>query len=31
MLLIGRLKRKKLALKDEIGRIEDELNPDMLA
>jgi hypothetical protein len=31
MMLIGRLKRKKLTLKDEIFRIEEELNPDMLA
>ena len=31
MLLIGRLKRKKLALKDEIARIEDQLNPDIIA
>ena len=31
MLLIGRLKRKKLALKDEIARIEDQLLPDIIA
>ena len=31
MLLIGRLKRKKLALKDEIARIEDQLTPDIIA
>jgi hypothetical protein len=31
MLLIGRLKRKKLALKDEIAHIEDQLNPDIIA
>jgi hypothetical protein len=31
MLLIGRLKRKKLALKDEIGRIEALLTPDIIA
>ena len=31
MLLIGRLKRKKLALKDEIVRTEDLLNPDIIA
>jgi len=31
MLLIGRLKRKKLALKDEMTRIEDQLNPDIIA
>ena len=29
--MIGRLKRKKLALKDEIARIEDFLNPDIIA
>lgn len=29
--IIGRLKRKKLAMKDEIARIEDYLNPDLLA
>jgi hypothetical protein len=31
MLLIGRMKRKKLALKDEITRIEDLLTPDIIA
>ena len=31
MMLIGRLKRKKLALKDEITRIEDMLTPDIIA
>jgi hypothetical protein len=31
MLLIGRLKRKKLALKDEITRLEDLLTPDIIA
>ena len=31
MLLIGRLKRKKLALKDEIARTEDLLTPDIIA
>lgn len=31
MMLIGRLKRKKLALKDEIGRIEALLTPDIIA
>lgn len=31
MMLIGRLKRKKLVLKDEIMRIEDMLNPDIIA
>ena len=31
MMLIGRLKRKKLALKDEIAKIEDYLNPDIIA
>jgi len=31
LLLIGRLKRKKLALKDEIARIEDLLTPDIIA
>ena len=31
MLLIGRLKRKKLALKDEITRIEAMLTPDIIA
>jgi hypothetical protein len=31
MLLIRRLKRKKLALKDEISRIEALLTPDIIA
>jgi hypothetical protein len=31
LIIIGRLKRKKLALKDEIVRIEDFLNPDIIA
>ena len=31
MLLVGRLKRKKLLLKDEISRIEDQLTPDIIA
>lgn len=31
MLLIARLKRKKLLLKDEIARLEDMLNPDIIA
>lgn len=31
MMLIGRLKRKKLALKDEIARVEDMLTPDIIA
>lgn len=31
MLLIGRLKRKKLALKDEISRLEAYLTPDIIA
>jgi hypothetical protein len=31
MMLIGRLKRKKLALKDEIARLEDHLTPDIIA
>ena len=28
---IARLKKKKLALRDEIGRIEDQLTPDIIA
>lgn len=31
MMLIARLKRKKLALKDAIVALEDELNPDIIA
>jgi len=30
-LLIQRLKKKKLSLKDEIARIEDQLFPDIIA
>jgi hypothetical protein len=30
-LLIARLKRRKLSLRDQIGRIEDQLTPDILA
>lgn len=31
MMVIGRLKRKKLALKDEIERLRDLLTPDIIA
>ena len=31
MMLIGRLKRKKLSLKDEIARLEDMTTPDIIA
>ena len=31
LIIIGRLKRKKLALKDEMARIEEFLNPDIIA
>jgi len=31
LIVIGRLKRKKLALKDEIARIEEFLTPDIIA
>lgn len=31
MLTLQRLKRQKLALKDKIARIEDELTPDIIA
>lgn len=31
LIIIGRLKRKKLAMKDEMARIEDFLNPDIIA
>lgn len=31
LVVIGRLKRKKLAMKDEIARIEDDLTPDIIA
>ena len=30
-LTLRRLKKKKLALKDEIARIEDDLTPDIIA
>ena len=30
-LTIRRLKKKKLALRDEIARIEDDLTPDIIA
>ena len=30
-LLIARLKRRKLALRDQISQIEDQLTPDILA
>ena len=30
-LQIARLKRRKLALKDRIGRIEDDITPDIIA
>jgi len=30
-LTLRRLKKKKLALKDQIARIEDELTPDIIA
>jgi len=30
-LTLKRLKKKKLALKDQIARIEDELTPDIIA
>jgi hypothetical protein len=29
--IIGRLKRRKLAIKDEIARVESYLNPDIIA
>jgi hypothetical protein len=29
--IIGRLKRRKLAIKDEIARVEPYLNPDIIA
>ncbi|MBB1491926.1 MULTISPECIES: YdcH family protein [unclassified Paracoccus (in: a-proteobacteria)] len=28
---LGRMKRQKLALKDQIARLEDELTPDIIA
>lgn len=31
VLTIKRLKRKKLGLKDRIARIEDQVNPDIIA
>jgi hypothetical protein len=31
MLQIARLKRRKLSLKDEIVRLEDQLMPDIIA
>ncbi|MDE2791911.1 MAG: DUF465 domain-containing protein [Paracoccaceae bacterium] len=31
MLTLQRLKRKKLALKDEIRRLENEITPDIIA
>jgi hypothetical protein len=31
LLLIGRLKRRKLSLKDQIARLEDMLTPDIIA
>lgn len=31
MMLISRLKRKKLSMKDEIGRLEALLTPDIIA
>jgi hypothetical protein len=31
MMVIGRLKRKKLLLKDEIARLQDMLTPDIIA
>ena len=31
MLVIARLKRKKLALKDEIQRLKDQQTPDIIA
>lgn len=31
MMVIGRLKRKKLVLKDEIERLKDQLTPDIIA
>lgn len=30
-LMLRRLKKRKLALRDEIARIEDELTPDIIA
>lgn len=31
MMVISRLKRKKLSLKDEIQRLKDQLTPDIIA
>ncbi len=31
MMVIARLKRKKLAMKDEIGRLKDQITPDIIA
>ncbi|WP_189640221.1 MULTISPECIES: YdcH family protein [Paramylibacter] len=31
MLTLQRLKRQKLAIKDEISRLEDEITPDIIA
>lgn len=31
MMVIARLKRKKLALKDEIERLKDQQTPDIIA
>ncbi|SHF21863.1 hypothetical protein SAMN05444339_104139 [Loktanella atrilutea] len=31
VLTLKRLKKKKLALKDQIARLEDRLNPDIIA
>ena len=31
MMVIARLKRKKLALKDEISRLRNQLTPDIIA
>ena len=30
-LTLGRMKKQKLALKDHIARLEDELTPDIIA
>ncbi len=31
LMVIGRFKRKKLSLKDEIARLRDQLTPDIIA
>lgn len=31
LMVIGRLKRRKLSLKDEITRLKDQLTPDIIA